>query len=422
MSAIRELPETKPSLVLDFTRTRRFHPKIEFLRNTNLFQDNIGQVDVSRINSPQYRVAPLNQGPRGIFVQGPVTNLIPTNTSFPGSVYGRESFVNNNVTETLSNIGPRGNPAITLTTTSNANAYTGSPGIYYILQPTAAAGFYSFSVYVKQASAKQTYAAVHIGNWPDGTGGTGPANLYCDFKTIVDERLRRAFPVGNGWWRIEITGYLHGNNTGLFAGVWVRDSINTPTASEAGLSLSISTPQLEMSEISSSGILTNGSQVTREGEYFTMDVGEYLGNNEFSYAAVTYSNMFTTPVRFADPGDTYNDWVGLSIRKEVADLHMRDSGGDKILSTSATNSGVAFTRDISICSFSNNTAKCEGFFNGEYLSPLGISANMNLNNKKILRVGVNGLNSVGKTILEQLIIWPRQLSRSEMLAVHNYLK
>lgn len=422
MNKIKNLPDLIPSLLLDYDRTDRFSPSINFKRNVVQFQDRINSVTIAGIDTPQYRLGPLGAGPRGILVQGAYTNLIPNNVTFGSNIFAIEGSFANHIATNVSNIGPRGLSALTMITQAAASAQSHSRGLFFVYGSMGGLSkTYAFSAYVKQAGTKPTNATIRIGYYPDGTGDNYAVNLYCDFKTLVDERNYRAFPVGDGWWRLEVVGTVPANNTSTFAGIWLATQENNILIGEEGYGLSIASPQLELSDIASSSLITNGSQVTTPAETFVMDVSNYIGNGEFSYAAVTYSDMLATTIRFCDGATTYNDWLGMIITPTLGVSGMRDGSVDKYLTTAVTGTNMPFARNISICSYSNDKSKVSAMFNGTHLPSSNIAANINPSNKKTLRIGVNGQLTSGKSVVEKLIIWPKTLSQAEMLAIHKAL-
>lgn len=420
MSGIINSPLLNPSLLLDFHNTKRFHPAIDHKRNAIIFQDNVGSVGIAYQNTPRYREAPLGKGPRGIMIRSATTNYVPDNTNYTDTNFGKEGHFTGHITETNAYTGPRGAMAHTFVTTAQA-ATPYSRGVYSpLVEPIGKAT--SFGVYVKQAGTVPTNASVRIGWHPGGTGDNFVVNLYCDFKTIVDEKNRRAFPVGDGWWRVEVSGVVPAEAVSVFSGVWLCTAANELNISGAGYGLSISLPTVETSGIASTSVITAGSQVTTVADDFYLDVSRYIGKSELSYAAVTYSDMDArAPVRFCNPNNNYNDWLGMAIYDTLTGVWFRDSVGDKFASVLSAQRPSAFARNVSVCSFTSDPTACHGVLNGEYLPNRGATGTPDPGSKTMLRIGVNGTNIVGATVVEKIIVWPKALTKEQMLAVAKML-
>ena len=250
------------TLNLDFT-TGVLDSRLTFTRaaGTATYINSSGYVTTAAANTPRFDYDPVTLAPRGLLVEGNVTNFITQSQALSGySNYGMIAIsVDGTVTD------PMGG---TNTKKIAASATTG--GHQWMRFTTAStATTVTASIFAKKNNYKYLYLS-------EGTTNTAAARFNLE-TGVVDNTMGTGFvsasatPHGNGWWRCRITQNITaGSNRGWsFAGApdsGVTYSVNSASYTGTGNAddgIYAIGWQVEEGSGASSYIPTVASQVTR---------------------------------------------------------------------------------------------------------------------------------------------------------------
>ena len=248
-----------PSLSLDFLSTTTLDSRITFTRGSNATRVNSSGVIVTASNDvPRFDYDPVTLAAKGLLIEEARTNLLTYSEQFDNAAWTK----NNTTTTANATTAPDG------ATTADKLAETATTAVHNAGQSiTTTATAYNFSCYVKAAERNfaflyhtQTNAAVSVNL---STGATGqPSGTVAPTSSSVT-------PVGNGWYRINMT--VTATAASNFFGVYVADTLTSVSyAGTAGSGIYVWGAQLEAGAFATSYIPTVASTVTRSADVATM--------------------------------------------------------------------------------------------------------------------------------------------------------
>ena len=282
------------TLNLDFT-TGTLDSRLTFTRSgTGTYINSSGYVTTASTNVPRFDYDPVTLAPRGLLIEGQVTNVGLQSEEFNGAFWGYNATTR---TVESSDVNPRG-------TTGSISVAPSSPGgsryVGAFATGLTTASFYTFSIWLK---AKGTAAAEFIAF---NSLGTISSSI-----TILSQPSGGSATVSNspgivprisglssaGWTRIAVTTTAALGGTG--AGNFFLYPSNI-TASTTADSIYVWGAQLELGTGASSYIPTGASQVTRNEDSCVMTgtnfsswsnslEGTFLCNFQTTYSGITPS-------------------------------------------------------------------------------------------------------------------------------------
>ena len=146
-------PTVRPTLNLDFAKTKALDPRITFTRaSTATFVGSNGLIQTAASGAPRFDHNPATGESLGLLVEGARTNLLLRSEEFDNAYWGKtRSSVTANATTS---------PAGTLTADKLIEDTTASNSHQLVVSPVTASGIYTCSVYAK--AAERTQAAIRL--------------------------------------------------------------------------------------------------------------------------------------------------------------------------------------------------------------------------------------------------------------------
>jgi len=275
-----QLPNIRPSLLLDFANARSLDPRVTFERLSGGTHFNAqGLLVTAGNNRPRFDHDPVTGQSLGLLVEESRTNLLLRSEEFnvlpPWAT--QRSNITANVTTTTAPDGTNTADKLVEDTTAN-NSHSLSQ------QVTTIAGDYTVSFYVK--AAERSYIQLRIQE-----GGSFRAraefNLATGVAIPVSGSLPTISPAGNGWFRVSL-GFTSTGSSTCQPELWLYDS--TPSNSYTGDGTSgifIWGAQLEAGAFPTSYIPTTGATATRAA-----DVASMTGSNFSGWYSQSEGTMF----------------------------------------------------------------------------------------------------------------------------------
>lgn len=256
MATIPNLPNVRPSLLLDFQRSRRVDPRLAGFRATPAgYFGPDGRWRTAGVNTPRIDFDPLTGECRGCLIEGEArTNQLWFSTTF--GVGGSGWYTGTNTTLGVGGGAPDGGATVIIQNTAAGNAFQGS----------------SYSATAGQSITQSV--------WWRGTSKPSVGNVIAmDYFNAAQVSQRTVLPFSSP--------------QVIADGKWRRYSLTVTTqktASGVGAYFCVDTgpfngemwgPQVEVGKTASSYIATTGaSGVTRAAESVSLAVAPYLNQSE----------------------------------------------------------------------------------------------------------------------------------------------
>ena len=279
MSISQNFPSTRPSLNLNFARSKTLDPRITFTRTSSAtYVDDNGYIVTAGANEPRFDHDPVTGESLGLLIEeSRVNNYHVWNSTTDTATNLNSAFIDTQIVSSV--LTPRGvtATAYTATKTGNTEQYHGLGGganSFSISSNTSI----SASAYIKDfnnsdyrlyfviaaynaSTDNRRYilyrARPSTGEWISGA-------VHSNWSTPVTD----VKDVGNGWYRFEISStntYEAGWDVIQFFFQLLNENnaqfYDPPTANTHGLYLS--SPQFELGNFPTSYIPTSGSTATR---------------------------------------------------------------------------------------------------------------------------------------------------------------
>ena len=254
-----------PSLNLDFTAMSALPSGLTFTRSTTAYRTNAsGQLELMAINAPRFEYDPVTLRPLGLLMEPQAANQMKRSQEISDNSAGNWATRTNVTLTADAGVAPDG------TTTADLVTETTGTGLHEVSQSIAfnsTGSLFTASVYAKlnagsrmagfgiidttsSSDSIEVNCNLTTGEWePDGGGSATWEAGGCD-------------PVGNGWYRIWVTGTLTLNGTRMFMGLLPYLSGGTSTGATSN-SILFWGAQLEQNHVASSYIPTTTAAVTR---------------------------------------------------------------------------------------------------------------------------------------------------------------
>lgn len=279
MATIPNLPNVRPSLLLDFQRSRRVDPRLAGFRATPAgYFGPDGRWRTAGVNTPRIDFDPLTGECRGCLIEGEArTNQLWYSTTF--GVGGLGWYTGANTTLAVGGGAPDGGATVIIQNTVAGNAFQGT-------SYSATAGQSITQSVWWRGTSKPSVGSVIAIDYFDGPQTYQRAMLnFNDPKVIADGRWRRYSLTVTTQKTAAGVGAYFCVDTGPFNGeMWG--------------------PQVEVGKTASSYIATTGaSGVTRAAESVSLSVAPYLNQSEgailedFSLEVVAANEAFIFHLR-----------------------------------------------------------------------------------------------------------------------------
>ena len=257
---------------------------------------------------------PVTGESKGLLIEEQRTNLLTYSEDFSHS-----SWTKNYGTQT-------GNTVIAIDGSLSGSTFTCTSsgigvGLRRDLVSYTAGNFYTASFYVKYVDAQ--YVAIDL---PDAATSTNDNAVFDILNgTVVKDGntsnggYASIIDVGNGWYRISITGYAQSTLASGFVALYFNSSSSSynPGYSGVGKSFKVWGAQVEAGAFPTSYIKTTSAQATRNADAASMtgtNFSSWFSNKEGTYTA-TASCMIPTPGNsriLSDSGISIRQFIGLS--------------------------------------------------------------------------------------------------------------
>lgn len=273
------LPTVKPTLNLNFAKTKSLDPRITFTRaSTASYFDQNGVLKYAAVNEPRFDHDPITGESLGLLIEETRTNLVSD---------GSEDFRLNNAeggrwSASTSGTAIVTNDAIAPDGNLTANKIIATDTAYGHSRYTSTGGTanttYTASMFVK--SAGYNYAYIFLGNSAYAGINTG---IFIDLTTGATSSYGSGIPVGygvikcqNGWWRIWVsqTSDVDGGNFVLAFGI----AYNMTDTSFLGNNIDgiyVWGAQVEAGSYPTSYIPTVATTVTRSADIATIPASTF---------------------------------------------------------------------------------------------------------------------------------------------------
>jgi hypothetical protein len=267
MSISQNFPATRPSLNLNFARSKKLDSQITFTRSSSgTYVGEDGLIKIASASSPRFDHDPITGNSLGLLVEEQRTNFLLRSEEFNDSYWGK-ARTTISLTNTTLTTAPDGK------FTAEKVIEDSQTGPHHIFRNNiinyTSGQTYTNSVYVK--AAERTRISMRLGNNVAFTQGALDAIFDLSNGTIVSAGsnvIPRIQNFGNGWYRCSVTSTATVTaNDSHFVLFLVQG--NTTVTSYTGDNASgvfVWGSQLELGRFPTSYIPTSGSTVTRTAD------------------------------------------------------------------------------------------------------------------------------------------------------------
>lgn len=335
MSISQNFPTTKPTLNLDFARSKRLDPRITFSRSsTATYVDEDGLIKTARANIPRFNHDASTGESLGLLIEESRTNLMPYSEDFSNWQLYQSSVSTNTV------IAPDG----TLTADKLQENIATDQHLWFRDIGTVGLGSkYTFSCFFKAAERTKISLTSHAQGYTvfDLSNGTVSASGGHSNETIV------AYP--NGWYRCSIT-VTKTDTTGAFYIVgWTTSNVYAGTA---GYGVYAWGGQLENADYVSSYIPNLSTGTTTRSADSASITGSNFTNFYNQYEGTLFANFMGMTTRASITYDRYVSFVG-------SDPNLTD-----ISFYTQTGAGGAAQKKIGVIIRNNSSNEMDTFVSG----------------------------------------------------------
>ena len=328
-----DYPTIKPSLNLNFARSRALDPRITFTRaSVGTYVGRDGLIKTAGDDEARFDHDPETLESLGLLIEESRTNYVNHYLVNSGNGWAtNQEIIFSSTTEPAPD-GSSNNQKMAATTTAGVSHSTYKQ-VTGAAQPTV----HTFSVYMKSAGSDYGYIYV------DTSGGRygGVAVQFSTGNTAVmaangngTQTDTSVTAVGNGWYRLSVSGYFS-NTTQHYCHIDVGNDLSFSTFAGNGTDgIYVWGAQLEAGEFPTSIIPTTGSSVTRaqddaiitgesfnsfynqnEGSLFVESTPMYLASGiNHRVCVITGDSNFTDSNA---PGGINVDYDGTTLRTEL---------------------------------------------------------------------------------------------------------
>lgn len=405
MSISQNFSSVKPSLNLNFARSKTLDPRITFARtSTATYVGSDGLIKTATQSQPRFDHDPTTRESLGLLIESARTNLITDSEDFSKAFWTRfDCSVAKNA------VAPDGTNNAT-TVTRNSTSY----GYVFIIrysQSVTTGQAYTFSVFLK--------GGTHAGEVQislDSSGGGGyPFNGVAPTLTVnisngsvIGSSAGLTYtvtPYSNGWYRYSITATATADGTAEY-------SVNTGTMSLNNY-FYMWGAQLEISTFVTSYIPTGGAAVTRTADIATMtDINfsdwynKFQGTLYTKYIRNQVGNNFLIGL-----GYDGSNYIGMGYNNnDVGPIYLQPL----VVYFPAINGSAINTSTKSIVSYSSSGASAA--INGGTVSELAAVGSLPSGSNGVLYFGSSPFSpaSIVCTRISHVLYFSSRLSNSQI--------
>jgi len=426
MAISQNFPNTRPSLNLNFARSKTLDPRITFSRTnpTATYMDDNGLIVAAGADEPRFDHDPTTGESLGLLVEEQRTNLKIWSQNIELD-FSRASITTITQNEIIS---PDGNQtADGIVPNSNNSAHyidkvlTSTSGI------TASQKICS-SVFFKKGVGKEGWFQIYE------ESGNALHDLRFDFETKeLSYNVSNEFNTGggvtddydvieypNGWYRLWIAGYPNTTTTGRRIRIRFTNETGESSFSGDGVSSYLYAwgVQVEVGSYPTSYIPTSGSEATRTADNVSMtgtNFSDWFNNNEFS--------IFTTHKFPSLPSNYYPRVFDINAGTEASRInHYHDPSiyGTKVGASIIENNAVQSTINTSAHDVGDVIRMASCFKNNDFAlyvngSLVGIDTSgvFTTTQRNTLNIGSDAnKSSILNGTISQLTYYPTRLSNT----------
>jgi len=287
MSISQNFPNTRPSLNLNFARSKTLDPRITFTRtSTATYVDESGVIRNAVADEPRFDHDPVTGECLGLLIEEQRGNLFLYSSKHDESTW----WINQNSSETI-NTTATSSPDGTNNATKlfGTNGATTRQSIYQSVSVTSGVT-YTFSVFLKQGERR--YATIWFDSPNVTEGAFWGASSIIDLQTgaLATGTQTKIVPYPNGWYRCYVTATPNATQT-----MAMNLSVGSPNNDVAGYiangdgssGIYIWGHQVEQGSFPTSYVPTSGSTATR-----TPDNAKMEGSNFSSWYNPSEGSIF----------------------------------------------------------------------------------------------------------------------------------
>jgi len=309
-------PTTRPSLDLNFARTKRLDPRVTFTRgSTATYVGSDGLIKTAVTNEARFDHDPATGESLGLLVEEARTNYVTDN---------------NQVLLAVTNSTTSSAPGVDGVATSGSRITSIAAGVASARNATNRTIFWpnsSYTVWSFYVKPENTTATSITLSAVAGSGAGGATFDWSTLTTTINGANALSASIkamGNGWY------YCSVNYNNTLSGTTGYRMEFTFTAGGAGDTVSLYGNQVEVGSFPTSYIPTSGSTVTRSADvasmtgtnfssWYNQEAGSFIAKQK-TFATTDYRTVFTMSVggtnyNGVDLGYHTNNWMTWSVRK-----------------------------------------------------------------------------------------------------------
>lgn len=399
----------RPSLLLDFAKTKMLDKRITFTRNSKAgYFDRNGVYRMAAAGEPRFDFDPITGACKGLLIEEQRTNLLTYSEQFDNAAWNKlNSTV---ISSTVA--APDGTPTADKLVETNAN------GVHQFAQPASIVSgtVYASTVYAK--AAERTEIIIGVGTDVSAAFVYGRFNLQTGVaSSFLGSPSATMTPLGNGWYRCSMLWTANVTATATAFGIQVLDGSGNNSYTGDGVSgLFIWGAQLEAGAFPTSYIKTGAAQVTRAADVATMtgaNFSSWYRQDEGSFVCAGDSaNVGTESSSAVAAFKDSNNYQRIQIGGTYSDITAVSGGVTQVDTT-----GIAFAQGSAV-----TTAMA--YKSNDYAQSSNGGA-VETDASATLPVGIDTLNigatTSGSNVLNghisRLAYYPKRLTNTELQAL-----
>ncbi|QTW18077.1 phage head spike fiber domain-containing protein [Comamonas kerstersii] len=302
MTAIADLPDIRPSLLLDFANSGRVDPRIECTRASSATcWGPDGKLRTVPANTPRIDYDPATGKCLGLLVEEARTNLLRQSSLLSDTAWGKSDvLVTPSDTQNALGLG-----FIKLTPISGTYKTINQP-LYMAISDNQ---IVTFSVFAK---------AGELNTIRLGVANKASSIITGHFNLLTGEASRQEITgkyLGDGWWRVTLSGTdMSSGSATPRVHIYSINNGDATTPGDGVSGLYIAAPQLELGAYATSYIPTAGTTATRAADSVGLDLprGMHKGSAVLNETRIGSSSSGHTFPMFLGTDNTgfISDYIG----------------------------------------------------------------------------------------------------------------
>jgi len=392
-----DYPTIKPSLNLNFARSRSLDPRITFTRaSVGTYVGRDGLVKTAGEDEARFDHDPVTLESLGLLIEESRTNLIATNIDNWG--------VNNTIKNTNAGIAPDG--------TNTANKFIRGPVATYQNINSSVSNVPTgvpliMSWYLKAQESDTIFFQTYDGNWINATFDISAGGIVGSGGNIDDSGM---YAVGNDWYRCWVKFDSASNALNLT----FHPNTSSPVSGNSIDGTLIWGVQLEAGAFPTSYIPTSGSAVTR-----AKDVATITGTNFTNFYNTSEGTLYSSFIRnlqtngfLVGLGYDGSNYIGMGYTADVGnnDVYIQPLVGS-IFGHPSVGGNVKVK---SIVSYSSSGAS--GCINGNTVVSETASGGLPSGSNGALYIGTSAYDppTIGTGLISSVVYYPQRLTDAQL--------